>query len=366
MRILKFFMGNSHSGPDMSVIVGEGRFIAQRVTRSITYYYTSRTPGGDTPAPSPPTISPTSSHPDAPFPSPSLSTPSSHPDAPFPSPSPSLSTTLLPDLPSHHNVSSVLTPSALDVPTLSPSSPTSSPRPLLLLFPWLGAQPGAMAKYRDLYLERGLDILSVESTVWHFLWPRWGLEYGAEVLEVLGDSRFKGRPLLVHAFSIGGYTFTQLLSQIVREPHKYPGLAQRVVGHVYDSMVVGSLGHMAKGLGKTLFPRIEPLVRYTALLYFWLFKSQTVYYYDESVQVFYNSPVTAPALFFFCENDPLCDPVAMEAILDFWRKRGVAVETRKWKESVHAAHLRCHPEEYLSTLETFFHSLNTAPLRAKM
>uniref|UniRef100_A0A4W5MAH9 Si:dkey-5i3.5 n=1 Tax=Hucho hucho TaxID=62062 RepID=A0A4W5MAH9_9TELE len=325
----------------MSVIVGAGQIIAQRITRSITYYYTSRTTGGDRPSPSPPTISPTSSHLDAPLHSPTYS----------------LSTPLLPDFPSHHNVSSIVTHSALDIPSLSPSSP-SSPRPLLLLFPWLGARPGAMAKYRDLYLERGLDILSVESTVWHFLWPRWGLEYAAEVLELLDDPRFKGRPLLVHAFSIGGYTFCQLLSQLVREPHKYPGLAQQVIGHVYDSMVVGSLEHMAKGLGKTLFPRIEPLVRYTAMLYFWLFKSQTVHYYDNSVQVFYNSPVTAPAVFFFCENDALCDPVAMEAAIYFWRKRGIAVETRKWKESVHAAHLRCHPEEYLSTLETFLISLN--------
>uniref|UniRef100_A0A4W5MRN3 Si:dkey-5i3.5 n=1 Tax=Hucho hucho TaxID=62062 RepID=A0A4W5MRN3_9TELE len=331
----------------MSVIVGEGRVIAQRVTRSITYYCTSRTPGGDSPSPSPSTISPTSSHLDAPFPSPSYS----------------LSTPLLPD--SHHNVSSILTHSTLDIPSLSPSSP-SSHRPLLLLFPWLGARPGAMAKYRDFYLERGLDILSVESIVWHFLWPRWGREYAAEVLELLDDPRFKGRTLLVHAFSIGGYTFCQLLSQMVREPHKYPGLAQRVVGHVYDSLVIGSLEQMATGLGKTLFPRIEPLVRYIAMLYFWLFKSQTVHYYDNLVQVFYNSPVTAPAVFFFCENDVLCDLVAMEAVLDFWRKRGVSVETRKWKESVHAAHLRCHPEEYLSTLETFFHSLNIAPLRAKM
>ncbi|KAM9401837.1 uncharacterized protein ACWYII_029247 isoform 4-T4 [Salvelinus alpinus] len=334
----------------MAVIVREGRFIAQRITRSITYYYTSRTPGGDSPSPSPPTISPTSSHLDTPLPSPSYS----------------LSTPFLPDLPTHHDVSSILTPSALDVPPLSPSSPSSHRPLLLLLFPWLGARPGAMGKYRDIYLERGLDILSVESTVWHFLWPRWGLEYAAEVLELLDDPRFKGRPLLVHAFSIGGYTFCQLLSQMVREPHKYPGLAQRVIGHVYDSLVIGSLEHMATGLGKTLFPRIEPLVRYTALLYFWLFKSQTVHYYDNSVQVFYNSPVTAPALFFFCENDAMCDPVTMEAVLDFWRKRGVAVETRKWKESVHAAHLRCHREEYLSTLETFFHLLNIAPLRAKM
>ncbi|XP_035619347.2 uncharacterized protein LOC118376706 isoform X2 [Oncorhynchus keta] len=324
----------------MSVIVREGRVKAWRVTSSITYYCTS-----DTPAPSPPT-----------------SSLSSHLDSPLPSPPYSLSAPFISDMPSHPTVSSTLTPSFSDVPTLSPSSP----RPLLLLFPWLGARPGAMAKYRDLYLERGLDILSVESTVWHFLWPRWGLEYGAEVLEVLGDPHFKGRPLLVHAFSIGGYTFTQLLSQMVREPHKYPGLAQRVVGHVYDSMGVGSLEHMAKGLGLTLFPHIEPLVRCTALLYFWLFKSQTVYYYDKSLQVFYNNPVTSPALFFFSENDALCDPVAMDAIIYIWRKRGIAVETGKWKESVHAAHLRCHPEEYLSTLEKFMISLNIAPLREKM
>ncbi|KAM9401836.1 uncharacterized protein ACWYII_029247 isoform 3-T3 [Salvelinus alpinus] len=234
----------------MAVIVREGRFIAQRITRSITYYYTSRTPGGDSPSPSPPTISPTSSHLDTPLPSPSYS----------------LSTPFLPDLPTHHDVSSILTPSALDVPPLSPSSPSSHRPLLLLLFPWLGARPGAMGKYRDIYLERGLDILSVESTVWHFLWPRWGLEYAAEVLELLDDPRFKGRPLLVHAFSIGGYTFCQLLSQMVREPHKYPGLAQRVIGHVYDSLVIGSLEHMATGEreGKERRPGQDPVPSYRA------------------------------------------------------------------------------------------------------
>ncbi|CAB1346158.1 unnamed protein product [Coregonus sp. 'balchen'] len=154
-------------------------------------------------------------------------------------------------------------------PSLHPRPPPPPPVPSSCSSLGLAPNRGAMAKYRDLYLERGLDILSVESAVWHFLWPRWGLEYGAEVLEILDDPRFKGRPLLVHAFSIGG-------------------------------------------------------------------------------------------------TNVLCDPVAMEAAIYFWRKRGIAVETRKWKESVHAAHLRCHPEEYLLTLETFLNSLKVAPPRAKM
>ncbi|XP_019898271.2 uncharacterized protein si:dkey-5i3.5 isoform X2 [Esox lucius] len=329
----------SLSDLDMSVMVG--RVNVQRVTRSITYYYTSRTPWGNSSSHSPPTLSPLPSKTDTP--------PTSRPN--------------LSDLPSHPVVSSSLTPSTSDVPKHSASLTSTPTRPLLLLFPWLGARPSAVAKYQNIYLDRGLDVLTVNSDVWHFLWPRWGLEYAAEVLDILDDHRFKGRPLLVHAFSIGGYTFSQMLTQVVRAPDKYPGLAQRVVGHVYDSMVVGTLEHMATGLGKTMFPRVEPLVRHTAMFYFWLFKSKTVDYYDRAIKVIYDNPITAPALFFFCENDALCDPVAVEAIIDTWRRRGVTVDAKKWKESVHAGHLRCHPEEYLSTLER---CLNLPLIRSKM
>lgn len=128
----------------------------------------------------------------------------------------------------------------------TPGLSTASP-PLLLLFSWLGAQPGPVAKYRDLYLERGMDVLLVQSNVMHFLWPRWGLEYGLEVLRVLEEPQFSGRSVLVHASSIGGYTFTQVLTHISQEPQQHAILAQRVIGHIYDSLVVGTLEHMAIG-----------------------------------------------------------------------------------------------------------------------
>lgn len=127
----------------------------------------------------------------------------------------------------------------------SDSVPTS--RPLLIFFSWLGAQPGAVAKYRDLYLDQGMDVLLVQSSVMHFLWPRWGLDYGLEVLKVLEEPQFSGRQVLVHASSIGGYTFTQLLTHISQRPEKHAGLATRVIGHIYDSLVVGTLEHMAIG-----------------------------------------------------------------------------------------------------------------------
>lgn len=111
------------------------------------------------------------------------------------------------------------------------------------------------------------------------------------------------------------------------------------------------------GLGKTLVPRFEGFVKNMALLYFWLFKTQTADFYNSSILVFHNSPITSPALFFFSENDALCDLPVVEKCIEHWRKRGVSVESRKWKESIHAAHMKCHPEDYCSTLEKFLNSL---------
>ncbi|XP_029351270.1 uncharacterized protein LOC115036970 [Echeneis naucrates] len=233
----------------------------------------------------------------------------------------------------------------------------SSSRPLLLFFSWLGAPPGAVAKYRDLYLNRGMDVLLVHSGVMHFLWPQWGLDYGMEILKVLEEPQFSGRALLVHASSIGGYTYSQMLTHISQGPKKYEGLKQRLTGHIYDSLVAGSLEHMAVGLGKTLMPRLEYFIKNTALLYFWLFKSHTADFYTNSIHVFHNNPISAPALFFFSENDTLCDTETVEKLIVFWRKRGMAVESMKWKESTHAAHMRCHPQDYISKLETFLKSL---------
>ncbi|XP_045927979.1 uncharacterized protein LOC123984832 isoform X2 [Micropterus dolomieu] len=293
----------------MSERVNGGRFVARRISNSITYYYAPFSEAGDW--------------------------------------------TLCP-------AKECLSSS----PLLSDSASTS--RPLLLLFSWLGAQLGAVAKYRDLYLDHGMDVLVVQSSVMHFLWPRWGLDYGMEVLKVLEEPQFLERAVLVHASSIGGYTFTQVLTHISQRPEKHAGLAHRVIGHIYDSLVVGTLEHMAIGLGKTLVPSFEGLVKNAALLYFWLFKTHTADFYENSIQVFLNNPITAPALFFFSENDALCNPVVMEKCIDLWRKRGVTVESRKWKESIHAAHMRCHPEDYLSTLEKFLNSLAISSLRAKM
>ncbi|XP_059192060.1 transmembrane protein 53-A [Centropristis striata] len=239
-------------------------------------------------------------------------------------------------------------------------------KPLMLILPWLGSRPQAVDKYCEIYFRTGFDVLVVESEVQEFLWPRWGLDHGKRLLELLHSERFVSRPLLVHAFSIGGYTFCQLLIHVSEDTQKYQALTQRIKGQVYDSLVVGSVDQMAVGLGKTVFPRWETLVKQLSLLYFGLFQRQTVDYFNRSIDVFWNSPITAPALFFFCENDPLSNCQATEELIEFWRKRGVDVTAKKWEDSTHAGHLKRHPQGYLTTLNMFLHSLGYTPLTAKM
>ncbi|CAJ1056857.1 transmembrane protein 53 [Xyrichtys novacula] len=239
-------------------------------------------------------------------------------------------------------------------------------KPLMLMLPWLGSRPHALAKYCDIYFKTGFDVLVVQSEAKEFLWPRWGLEHGKKLLDLLHSERFVSRPLLVHAFSIGGYTFSQLLVNVSENMQKYQPLNQRIKGQIYDSLVVGSVERMAVGLGKTLFPFMEGVVRRVSLLYFGTFKRQTVDYFNAGIDAFWNTPITAPALFFFCENDVLSDPEVVEDLIDHLRKRGIVVTAKKWKDSTHAGHLKMHPEEYLSTLNMFLESLHIAPLKAKL
>ncbi|XP_053741986.1 transmembrane protein 53 [Synchiropus splendidus] len=255
-------------------------------------------------------------------------------------------------------------------PQVSPGRPiqeaTLGHKPLTLMLPWKGARPQAVAKYCEIYLRTGFDVLVVESEVKDFLWPQWGLARGKSILDLLHSDLFVSRPLFVHAFSIGGYTFGQMLVHVLQDTQKYEQLTRRIKGQVFDSIVIGSLEKMATGLGKTVFPRLESLIKHTSLLYFSLFEQQTVAYFNRSIEACRNTPVKAPALFFYCDNDAMSDSEAVEELMALWRKHGITVAGKRWEKSQHAGHLKTHPQEYLTTLDIFLHSLNMSPLKAKM
>lgn len=233
-------------------------------------------------------------------------------------------------------------------------------KPLLLLLPWLGSQSHTVSKYRDVYFQLGFDVLTVESKLSHFLWPRCGLSYAAEVLNLLQQQTFSSRPLLVHCCSVGGYTFTQMMHHMTQNPQQYAAVMERIKGHIYDSLVNGSVERMATGIAQVASrnPMIQSVIMRTTMLYFSTLKGYTVDYYDSAVNLFWTAPLKSPALFYYCENDVLSDHVTLKKMLEVWRQAGVSVFEKCWKNSVHVGHLRTHQQQYLDALHHFLQGLH--------
>lgn len=240
-----------------------------------------------------------------------------------------------------------------------------SPRPLLLFLPWLGANARSFEKYIQLYFKLGFDVLVAESSLSHFLWPKTGLEYAGRVLDLLmKEEELCSRKLYLHAMSIGGYTFAQMLVGSSKEQRE---MLKGIHGQVFDSLVVGSMERMATGVARMVtFPLLESLVVRVTLLYFSLLKAHTADYYEKGIQAFWEKPVTCPALFFYCINDPLSDHTTVDTLLQDWQKKGIEVQGKKWEKSVHAGHFRRHTQEYTDILNNFIIGLQARTPKSKL
>nr|DBA31460.1 TPA: hypothetical protein GDO54_007306 [Pyxicephalus adspersus] len=249
----------------------------------------------------------------------------------------------------------------------NPSAPenSQSPRPLLLFLPWLGSTARSHEKYLELYFQLGFDVLVAESSLVHFLWPKTGLEHAGQLLELLmGEKELNSRRLFIHAMSIGGYLFAQML---VRSSKQQREMLERIHGQVFDSLVVGSMERMAAGVARMVSsPLLEALVVRGTLLYFSLMKAQTTDYYERGIQAFWDKPIPCPSLFFYCLNDPLSDYVKVEELLQSWGKQGIKVQGKKWENSIHAGHLKKYTEEYTDTLNIFISGLLNNVPRSKL
>ncbi|KAM9699012.1 uncharacterized protein ACBT57_024775 [Dama dama] len=144
-------------------------------------------------------------------------------------------------------------------------------------------------------------------------------------------------------------------------------VAQRLRGHIFDSLVVGSLDRMALGVSQLMKPQaLGPVVRATAMFYFHLCPSCTIRHYEAAVAAFWQPPVRPPTLVFYSLDDPLCDSARLQELLAAWQRLGMPVWVQAWATSRHAAHLRQHPLEYSSTLITFLGRLGLAAPAARL
>lgn len=143
----------------------------------------------------------------------------------------------------------------------SPS--TGANKPLVLLFQWLYAKPHEVRKYCALYHEIGLDVLAVRGKISHFLWLPEGVKLAAELFCYLERHRPPNEKLLVHASSLGAYNYTITLMATENEASKeYQNFRERVVGQIFDSIVIGTYEDMSEGLSEVIIILIMMLIKY--------------------------------------------------------------------------------------------------------
>ncbi|XP_048409679.1 uncharacterized protein si:dkey-5i3.5 [Stegostoma tigrinum] len=249
----------------------------------------------------------------------------------------------------------------------SPESLDDARRPLLLLFPWYGAKPHAIENYRQIYYPYGIDVLTVECSIWLFLWPQYGSSYASEVLDLLQSEPFSSRPLLIHALSIGGFLFAEMLVITRRDVQRYSGFGARIMGQIFDSLVVGDMEVLAKGISQVMAPPIlQPFLKRTTLFYFWLLSRYTVKHYEASIRSFWETQYHTRILLFYCENDSLSNYKEVEALLYHWQRKGIPAVGKSWKISRHAGNLSQHPQEYQSALQNFLLTLGIIHLPSKL
>lgn len=92
-------------------------------------------------------------------------------------------------------------------------------RPLLVLFAWLFAKDRHLDKYRNLYIQRGFDVLTVKIQVSDFLIPRRGSHVVAKnIVNFLKDSQY---PIFIfHAFSVGAYQMGEVFVQLRKDENQ--------------------------------------------------------------------------------------------------------------------------------------------------
>lgn len=123
-------------------------------------------------------------------------------------------------------------------------------KPLVLLFLWLYAKPAHVAKYRALYHDIGLDVLTVRGKLSHFLWPPESFKLSDELFSFVKGGRPADEKILIHAFSLGAYNYTINMKESEVKPEESGHFRDRVIGQIFDSIVIGTYESMSKGIAE--------------------------------------------------------------------------------------------------------------------
>lgn len=222
-------------------------------------------------------------------------------------------------------------------------------RPLVLMFSWLLAKGKHLQKYRDMYLNEGFDVETIQVHTNQLLLPRTTQSMMENVLDMLAADQ-SNRPLLVHGFSVGGYAFGELLLKLIQNPEKYATIKARFQGLIFDSPV--DINGIPLGVSRAATQNriYRKLIHSMLDLYL---KLPNTKHYMRSSEVFKQNAFDIPSLLLYSLSDPVVEPEKIESIASQWREKGVIAHTKFWNEAQHVSLFMKYPDEYTNAVVSF-------------
>lgn len=225
--------------------------------------------------------------------------------------------------------------------------------PLVILLSWMGANQKSLSKYKAFYESIGYEVHVVMNGLKTAIFPPASKKQADHVARVI-DIQHPDRPVFVHAFSIGTGIYGLFLDNLKHDFEKLEAVKNKVVGVIFDSGPAPIFPHdVAKGL-HTVCPMISKAAwEVAARAFFFLTQARRSFEKGEIALRAFQFP--SPQLYFYSKDDKVIPNIhnAVEEFIEKNKQRGIEVYNTFWEKSIHATHLKMHPEEYLANLERF-------------
>ncbi|PXF39438.1 Transmembrane protein 53 [Gracilariopsis chorda] len=210
-----------------------------------------------------------------------------------------------------------------------------------------------LKKYTKFYEDLGYEVHCVCNDLKTAIFPPASKAQAKRIGDII-DQQPPNRPVFVHAFSIGTGIYGLLLDGLRHEKERFDKITHKIAGVVFDSGPAPIFPNdVAKGL-HTVCPMISKAVwEPIASTFFWITKAR--HSFGRSEDALRTMQLPSPQLYFYSGDDKVIPNMknAVEGFMENNRQRGLEVYNKFWEKSVHASHLKIHPDEYIANLSSF-------------
>lgn len=239
-------------------------------------------------------------------------------------------------------------------------------RPLVMMMTWLGAEEKHIEKYRQMYFQRGFDILTVKTNPMDLVFPKNGArQIARNAIDALQNQLGQYDRVLIHAFSVGSYQLGEMLNKINELPEdKREKLLKRIKGVAMDS--IAPVKGAAPGIATTVSPKnkfvakmLENFMRSFLVV---AYPTTTKYFNSANDAIFGNHTLLKPTLVMVSKVDPIGKWQDNKDVADTWRRNGAPDVTFKcWDDSAHVKHMLEHREEYEGLVDELLEKIDIYP-----